>query len=1189
MDEEDEILDDEIADSGKVEMPEFFLPYDGESDIWEVIVKYNSNIKVVEQPLNAIVEILDFQFAIVTLPKENINKLIDYSEVEFIERPKKISINSADSLRASCITSVLNDPSIDLDGRGVLIAILDSGIDYAHPEFLNEDGTTRIVRLWDQTISGNPPQGFSIGYEFTKEDINEALSLGNINERRRVVPSVDHLGHGTSITSIAAGSISGAATKSELVIVKIGRNINSPTARTTELMRGISYAVNIARNLNMPMAINISYGTNDGSHDSFSLFEWFIDNISLSWQLSVVVATGNEGDTGKHYSATIEQGQTIDMEYSISNDLSNIGINLWKNFVDFFTFEIIAPDGTSSGTIRFSNDIRRYIFHNCTLYVSFGQPSYLHSSQEIYFYFESNKNTYIDKGIWSIRIIGDSIVYGTFNAWLPISEISGKTYFLEANNNISLTVPSTCLHVISVGGYNSYLNTSASFSGRGNLRISGFNKPDLVAPAVSIDSALPGGGYSPQTGTSFAVPHVVGAAALLLQWGIVDNNDQFLYGQKIKAYLRLGAKHIDDIAYPNTQWGYGSLCLSQTLNYLNQMNRNNQTTLTKAPLASFNMQNIETKNNTNKISIQEANNENIENNNFNLEFDTNGNNIFTNENYISNFEDKIDVVAIMNNELKKYIENRKNIYVKLLLDRYAIITMPESELSSFEDNKNLAVIQEYTKCMGLMGRESLEATDILNVQNQPYLNLRGRGTLVAIIDTGIDYTKPAFVYEDNTTKIVAIWDQSINGIPPEGFLYGTEYTKEDINRALTSDNPIDIVNHRDEVGHGTFLAAVSCGREESGTDNIGAAPDAELIIVKLKEANKITKDRTAIHESIQNVYTSSDLMQAVEYVRNISLKLRKPISVCIGLGTNEGSHDGLGIFETYLNEVCRKNGIIISCAMGNEGRIRRHTKHTLLRTGDYKDVEIRVGEDEKGFSVFIYATEPDRLSISITSPTGEFIGTLPTRDGNFFETSLVFEKSIVGVRYNFESEKNLTEQIFLRIKNPTSGLWVIRVNGDVVVDGRFHMWLPISNFISADTYFLESIADYSLTMPASATGLISVGAYNSNNDTLYVGSGRGPNRVDAQKPVIVAPGVNVYYGNIVMSGTSISTAIVAGACALLLQWGIVENYEPIFNTTRAKAYIIEGAIRRGILDYPNTQWGYGILNLMSTFNALRIK
>ena len=606
-------------------------------------------------------------------------------------------------------------------------------------------------------------------------------------------------------------------------------------------------------------------------------------------------------------------------------------------------------------------------------------------------------------------------------------------------------------------------------------------------------------------------------------------------------------------------WGYGSLCLASSINYLKEF-----ATVPDQKFgligASLNAMETPEPSDTEKITS----------------------------------EDYVDLIIKNNARSEEFLEaNRDIAYNQVLLSEYGVLSIHKDRFDAFSQAEGQLIVQEQPKLLGLMGRQSLEASGILVVQNYPYLSLRGTGTLIGIIDTGINYTSNAFIYEDNTSKIDYIWDQTIeSGKTPENFPYGTEYTNADINDALKSEEPFEIVPHRDSVGHGTFLASVACGREDENINYIGAAPDAHLVVVKLKPAKKYLREANAISDKVENVYQSNDVMSALEYIRLKAIALGKPVSICISLGTNSGAHDGLSIFEEYISRVAIRNGVVISAAMGNEGRSRSHMLGEIKRTDDSKDVEVRIGENETGVTISIYAYPSDKLSIGITSPTGEFIKPIPVRNTLVYETSLLLEKSKITVKYEFASEKNAGEEIIIKIADPTAGIWKITVNGDFIIDGRFHAWLPINNFIGNNTYFLESDPNFSMTIPSTSYSVISVGAYNSLDGTLYASTGRGPTRDHAMEPSFVAPGVNVdgifgsSYGT--MTGTSVSAAITAGACSLLLQWGILEQNEIIFNSIRASSYLIKGCTRKPALEYPNYQWGYGELNLMRAFEVLRI-
>jgi len=1070
-------------------------------------VKYSGNLDIIGTELNAVVEPLNNSYAIITLDESKLDNLYNYRQIEFIERPKNLAasqaLSNANAFQASCITTVLNNGK--LNGEGTIVAILDSGIDYKSREFVDSNGNTRIINIWDQTIEGTPPEPFKIGNVYNTDEING----GDLQ-------TVDELGHGTSVAAIAVGSTIGVARGANILVVKLP---NAP--KTTHLMRAVSYSVNKARELSMPIVINISFGTNDGSHDGFSLFERFIDDMSNEWKTNIIVAMGNEGDSGRHFSATIKESQTIDVEFFVANNISELNMTLWQNFVDEFSFEVYGPNGL----------VNDKVFINVIV------PNFLTPAQEINFRLQSPA-----PGTWRLRVFGKKIVVGTFDIWLPISERT-EAYFFSPNVETTLTIPATSFSVISVGAYNSLLDIYASFSGRGYTRVFNNVKPDIVAPGVSIYTASPNNTYDPKTGTSFATPLVTGSVSLLQQWGIVQGNNPLLYGQSVKAYLRKGATRTTNLTYPNPQWGYGRLCLSRTLDLVMAAGR---TVPAMAVMPS------------------------------NVSSDTN-----VVEKIMS--EDYIEFAVRINSYVTEFVNSNPDVFLTTLLTQYGILYMPASMGAEFERVQGKYIVYGYPKNLGLMGREAIEASNITTVQSHPYLNLRGNGALVAIIDTGIDYTNESFVYEDNSTKIQYLWDQTVeDGKPPEGFLYGHEYSASEITEALQTSTPLDIT---DEIGHGTNLAAIAAGREIIGTNKIGAAPDSSLIIVKLRQAKNSLKELVGINPEKLS-YSSTDLMTAVEYVRNKAVQLNKPISICIGMGTNEGSHDGLGLFEGYLSDMAIKNGVVIQAAMGNEGRARTHYKGTLHESGEVRDIEFRVGEGETGIAIYIYANEPDIVSVSITSPTGEFINTIPSRDQSFSETTLLLEKSIVGVRYDFASEKNATESIFIRILKPTPGLWNITIRGILVIDGTLNMWLPVTNFITQDTYFLEPTAEYTGVMPSTSNNIIAVGGYDSESNILYVGTSRGPTRLGLPQPSIVAPAVNVL-GVTPLTGTSAAAAVTTGASALLLEWAIAQGNYPIFNSVRARSYLTAGASRRENLEYPNNQWGYGILNLFATFETMR--
>ena len=549
--------------------------YPRELGDFEVIVKYNGDISAVAAEIGAEIEILNESYAILTVNTTELTRLLGYSEVEYIELPKTLTYMLEKSLISSCVSSAQD--RFGLTGKGVIVGIIDSGIDYNHPDFKNPDGTTRILYIWDQTTAANPPgtnppAGFAAGVEYTADMLNAALKDRFPNN---IIPRLDTVGHGTAVASVAAGNgrasggrNKGVAYEASIIAVRLGTRGSESFARTTEIMRAYKYILDKATALNMPVSINLSYGTNDGSHDGNSLFETYIDSMATRWKSVLCVATGNEGFSGHHFGGTAIASGFLDVEFVTAGQLPRFYMTLWKNFADTFSFELIAPNGDIVGPIRPGSGITRQRLGNADVTVIYGEPTHYNISQEVYFNFEA-ASEFIPPGLWRLRVTATQVVDGRFDIWLPVlEEVSAQTAFTTPDPETTLTIPSTALNVVSVGAYNSLTDASADFSGRGFTRHIVYVKPDIVAPGVGIITARPGGGYDAFTGTSIATPFVTGAAALMLEWGIVKGNDPFLYGQKVKAYLRKGAQRSPGATYPNPIRGYGTLCLLNTMRLL---------------------------------------------------------------------------------------------------------------------------------------------------------------------------------------------------------------------------------------------------------------------------------------------------------------------------------------------------------------------------------------------------------------------------------------------------------------------------------------------------------------------------------------------------------------------------------------------------------------------------------------------
>lgn len=535
-------------------------------------------------------------------------------------------------------------------------------------------------------------------------------------------------------------------------------------------------------------------------------------------------------------------------------------------------------------------------------------------------------------------------------------------------------------------------------------------------------------------------------------------------------------------------------------------------------------------------------------------------------------------------------ENPQIITTKTLAGRYVIAYVDRAYFQTVADVLGSSFVSSFSTVLGLLDRPSLEASGIIQVQQQPYLDLRGQGVLFGIVDTGIDYTQKVFIYEDGTSKIKYIFDQTgTQNAPDGGYVVGTEYTNEQINEALKSENPYEIVPQRDESGHGTFLASVAVGRDVDGFSS--AAPDAELIVVKLRKARPFYLEFFAVPPEQENAFESSSVMVGIEYILEKALELGKPVVICLGVGTNFGSHDGYSVFEEYLSGISNLRGVCLCTAVGNESQAKHHVQGRLLSRGDTRNIDVRAGKEGIDIRVAIWSNVSDRISVSVRSPTGELISRIPARSGVTTRVRLVLENSTVTVDYYFPVEGSGDQTTIVRITNSSPGIWTITIHGDIVLDGTYHAYLPLTGFVSPSVEFLEPSPYYTVVIPSTMIGSIVCGAYNSNNNSLYTRSSWGPTRTGGIRPDLVAPGVGVggYYptGYGTMDGTSAATAIVAGASVLMMQWGVVKGNDVSLSTYQIRAYLIRGCIRSENMIYPNNQWGYGRLDLMNTFNLMR--
>ena len=566
-------------------------------------------------------------------------------------------------------------------------------------------------------------------------------------------------------------------------------------------------------------------------------------------------------------------------------------------------------------------------------------------------------------------------------------------------------------------------------------------------------------------------------------------------------------------------------------------------------------------------------------------------------------EDFADFIAPYFTTPEEFIRSQGTDCIDFVDSTLAVVYVPLSTVTPFTYTSY--TYSAVPKLYSLLDVTSMDAAGITTASGLPALGNQGAGVIVGFVDTGINYMDPLFRNVDGSTRIVGIWDQTNNSDnsnnienetvkPFSAFsaLYGTQYTAEEINLALSSDNPVSIVPTRDENGHGTFLASIAAGNRDERAGFSGAAPQASIAMVKLKPAKQYLREFYLIQDGAE-AYQENDIMMGVSYLYFLARKYSMPLVVCIPLGTNMGSHMGMSRLGQYLNQVSLSNGSAVITAAGNETGARHHFLAVMDADTDEVTAELRVGEREAGFSMELWAADVGVYTVGFISPTGEVARgiSVPLRGEN--TVSFLLEQTQITVYTQIADVSAGSQFIFMRFENPMSGIWRILIRNSLDIRETFHLWLPVRGFISDETYFLRPNPDTIITDPGNAQYPITVTAYDHTRNSIYIHASRGYSRSGQIKPDLAAPGVNILGASVSgrrltrMSGTSISAAHLAGAAAILLNWGVLNANYPYLNTPVLKSIFVRGAQRNPALTYPNREFGYGTLDLYEAFLHLR--
>lgn len=544
------------------------------------------------------------------------------------------------------------------------------------------------------------------------------------------------------------------------------------------------------------------------------------------------------------------------------------------------------------------------------------------------------------------------------------------------------------------------------------------------------------------------------------------------------------------------------------------------------------------------------------------------------------------------------LEGAQDIYstgcVNPIAEKIAIFHMPKS--ANYLTNLERTPYSFIPKLFGLMDSSNMEAVGVKQIQNPNNIGLDGKNVIIGFIDTGIDYTNPLFLDGDGNTRIGVIWDQTLTGIEnssevPEPY-YGTTFSARQINEALAEAEPYEKVPSRDENGHGTFMAGIAAGGVNRENDFTGIATGAELAVIKLKETKQYLREYFGVPDNVP-AYAETDIIYAVDYLLKYAKQRNLPLSIFIGLGSSNGGHMGLTFLERYLSNILENAGIMASVPAGNEGNERLHYSGEISENAEFQRVEVNVDEGQEILTMEFWGDDPTTFSIGVMSPQGDRIDRISPRFGQEELIWLPIAKSTVYVAYQLIETYSGDELIFIRLTNPTPGIWHFFVYANDEKQRTFNMWMPLRQFLRPETYFLRANPDNTITVPGNAGLPMTMTAYNHLNGSIYASASRGYNARNQVKPDLAAPGVNITGPGlrknfVTRTGTSVAAAHSAGMLALFLQWNYENPNIGLLYAGQIKSLFLKTAVRDDEFEYPNPIWGYGIMNVERAFGEFRV-